>query len=263
MNAIRVRGLALVLLAVSGSVHAQVLPPPDAPDEVSPPIPIVPPPDPTELDRAPAQDAPLRDPSETYDDQYIGFDDFGSVVTDHGRVTGTVQWSVPYEGKYKRPLAGIDFYRKLGRADLVKEYQDRETLKDGLMIGGTVLLIGGLIAAVAIQGSRNQMEDCGSVTNPGFSACVDRNVNSTPMSPDPLAIAAALGGVLGGGAMVWAGAAVDPNPVGTVQARQLADAYNQELRQRLGVAPQGSGVDIRVVPHLEEGGASVSLAVTF
>jgi len=263
MNAIRVRGLVLVLLAVSGSVRAQVLPPPEAPDEVSPPIPVVPPPDPSELERAPSEDAPLRDPADAYEDQYIGFDDFGSVVTDHGRVTGTVQWSVPYEGKYKRPLTGIDFYRKLGRADLVQEYQDRETLKDGLMIGGTVLLIGGLIAAVAIQSSRNQMEDCGSVTNPGFSACVDRNVNSTPTSPDPLAIAAALGGLLGGGAMVWAGAAVDPNPVGTVEARQLADAYNQELRRRLGVAPQADGVDIRVLPHLEEGGAGVSLAVRF
>ena len=87
-------------------------------------------------------------------------------------------------------------------------------------------------------------------------------MNSTPMAVDPLAIAAVLGGVLGGGAMVWAGAAVDPNPVGTVEARQLADAYNRDLRQRLGV-PKADGVDIRVLPHLEEGGAGVSLAVRF
>ena len=43
-----------------------------------------------------------------YDDQYIGFDDFGGVVSHDGFVTGMVQWSVPYVGKYKQPLVGAD-----------------------------------------------------------------------------------------------------------------------------------------------------------
>jgi hypothetical protein len=150
MNATRARGVVLILLVLSWSARAQVVPPAtpaevesppvqDAPPSTppaseSPPIQVVPPPDPTELDRAPTQDAPLADPADVYDEQFIRFDDFGSVVTDHGRVTGTVQWTVPYEGKYKRPLTGTDFYRKLGRADLVKAYQDRETLRGCLMV---------------------------------------------------------------------------------------------------------------------------------
>ena len=75
------------------------------------------------------------------------------------------------------------------------------------------------------------------MTNPTFSACVEHNVNSPPPGVDPLAAAAILGGVLGGGAMVWAGASIDPNPVGTVEARQVADAYNRDLRQRWACPP--------------------------
>lgn len=168
-----------------------------------------------------AQDVPRPEPSDAYEEQFIGFDDFGAVVTDHGLVTGTVQWSVPYEGKYTKPLAGV-------------------------------------IAAVAI--GVGQSEDCGPVTAPGFATCVDRNAHQ---GFDATAGAIALGGTLLGGGLVWAGAAIDPNPVGTVEARQLADAYNRELRQRLGAAPRADAVDVRLVPHLEREGAGLMLAVRF
>ncbi len=205
-----------------------------------------------------AQDVPRPEPSDAYEEQFIGFDDFGAVVTDHGLVTGTVQWSVPYEGKYKKPLAGVDFYRKLGRADLLQAYQDREALRTGLTVGGAVVIVAGVIATVAI--GVGQSEDCGPVTAPGFATCVDRNAHQ---GFDATAGAIALGVTLLGGGLVWAGAAIDPNPVGTVEARQLADAYNRELRQRLGAAPRADAVDVRLVPHLEREGAGLMLAVRF
>ena len=112
MKASRARGLFLVVLFLCWSVHAEVVPP----GEVPPPEPEVLP-----TDSAPAPppaDAPLADAQEQYEQQAIGFDDFGGVVTEHGAVTGTVQWTSPYQGKYKRPLVGVDFYRAVGRSDL-------------------------------------------------------------------------------------------------------------------------------------------------
>ena len=115
MKASRARGLFLVVLFLSWSVHAEAVPP----GEVPPPEPEVLP-----TDSAPAPppaDVPLADAQEQDHQQAIGFDDFGGVMTSHGTVTGTVQWSSPYEGKYKGPLVGVDFYRAVGRSDCVKQ----------------------------------------------------------------------------------------------------------------------------------------------
>jgi hypothetical protein len=59
------------------------------------------------------------------------------------------------------------------------------------------------------------------------------------------------------------GASVDPNPVGTVGKRQLAETYNRELWQRLSTEPHADAVDVHVVPHLEKDGAGLTVAVRF
>jgi len=141
MQASRVRGLFLIVVFLSWSAHAQGAPPTDgsAPQsDVVPTESALPP---------PPADVPRVDAEEQYDEQAIGFDDFGSVVTSRGTVTGTVQWSSPYQGKYKKPLVGADFYRALGRSDLVKQYEDRAALKTGLLVGGGLALLAGTTAA--------------------------------------------------------------------------------------------------------------------
>ena len=76
------------------------------------------------------------------------------------------------QGKYKKPLVGADFYRAVGRADLVKQYEDRGK-------------------------------------------------------------------------------------------RQLAEAYNRDLWQKLSSEPHADAVDVHVVPLVEKDGAGVSVAVRF
>jgi hypothetical protein len=44
-----------------------------------------------------------------------------------------------------------------------------------------------------------------------------------------------VGGALIGGALLLAGAGTDPHPVDASQMRELADRYNQKLKQQLGV----------------------------
>ena len=80
MQAFRVRGLFLVVVFLSWSVHAQVAAPTDGPPSGSDVIPSD-----SALPPAPS-DAP-RVAGEQYDEQAIGFDDFGALVVTDGAVT--------------------------------------------------------------------------------------------------------------------------------------------------------------------------------
>jgi hypothetical protein len=265
MNASRARGLFLVGVLLGGNVHAQGAPPTEAPGSdplptdsalppppvdvspLSPPVDVTRPPPPGDLTRA----------QEQYDEQAVGFDDFGGVVTENGTVTGTVQWSSPYQGKYKKPLVGADFYRAVGRADLVKQYEDRAALKTGLMVGGGLVALAGLIAATIL--ASGQTTTCTPITPGGFSlpTC------TAPPPVDPAIGWLVVGGVVAGGGVFIAGAGMDPDPVGSVGKRQLAEAYNRDLWQRLSAQQHASAVDVRVAPQLLEDGAGVALSVRF
>jgi hypothetical protein len=250
MKASRARGLFLLGVLLTWSVRAQGVAPGEPPPEadVLPTDSVLPP---------PPGDVPRADAQEQYDEQAIGFDDFGGVVTEHGVVTGTVQWTSPYQGKYKKPLVGVDFYRAVGRSDLVKQYEDRAALKTGLLVGGGLVVLAGLITASVLASS--QTTTCTPITPGSFSlpTC------TAPTPVDPAIGWLAVGGIVGGGVAVVAGAGLDPDPVGTVGKRQLAEAYNRDLWQRLSSEPHADAVDIHVVPHLEKDGAGLSLAVRF
>jgi hypothetical protein len=250
MQASRVRGLFLVAVFFSWSAHAQGAPPTDA---SSPESDILP----TDSAIPPAPSDVPRLAEEQYDEQAIGFDDFGAVVTSDGAITGTVQWSTPYQGKYKKPLVGEDFYRALGRSDLVKQYEDRAVLKTGLLVGGGLAVLAGTIAATVIASS--QTATCSPITPGSFTmpTCTG------PSPVDPALGVLAVGGIVGGGIALISGAAVDPDPVGTVGKRQLAEAYNRDLWERLSTEPHADGVDVHVVPHVEKDGGGVSVAVRF
>jgi hypothetical protein len=84
-----------------------------------------------------------------------------------------------------------------------------------------------------------------------------------PSPVDPALGLLAVGGIVGGGIVLISGAAVDPDPVGTVGKRQLAEAYNRELWERLSTEPHADGVDVHVAPHVEKDGGGVSVAVRF
>ena len=249
MKPSRARGLFLLAVLLSSSAHAEGGPrgegPPPEPDLLPTDSALPPPP----------ADVPRADAQEQYDEQAIGFDDFGGVVSSHGAVTA-VQWSSPYQGKYKRSLVGVDFYRAIGRGDLVKQYEDRAALKTGLMVGGGIAVVAGLVAASVAASS--QVTSCPSIAPGSF----DFPTCSASTSIDPAVGWVALGGIVAGGIVFISGAGIDPDPVGTVGKRQLAETYNRELWQRLSTEPHAE-VDVHVVPHVEKDGAGLSVAVRF
>ena len=161
------------------------------------------------------------------------------------------------QGKYKKPLVGADFYRAVGRADLVKQYEDRAALKTGLLVGGGLVFLAGVITATVIASS--QTTTCTPNTPGSFT--LPTCTGATPV--DPAIGWLAVGGIVAGGGVMIAGAGIDPDPVGSVGKRELAEAYNRDLWQKLSSEPHADAVDVHVVPHLEKDGAGVSVAVRF
>jgi hypothetical protein len=207
---------------------------------------------------SPVDDTPTR-PQIDYDLNYIGFDDF-LVVGPH---FGAQRWTIPYEGKFKKPLDGAAFYEKLGRQDLVQSYESRSRLRTGLMIAGVAVAAGGI--AYATIGMASNHLDCGNLSSPGFSACVAHGAN---FDATPLII----GGVvtLVGGGVFLGGASINPDPVDVVQMRQLAEQYNESLRGNAmnsdpepASGPSSPEVRLAVSPVLGGSGGGLQLEMVF
>src|SRR5207248_2217185 len=78
---------------------------------------------------------------------YIGFDDVGTFDPRTGLLYKVTE---PYEGKYKKPMAPVEFYRRIGREDLAQEYTAREIRRNELMTAGAVIGLGSLVASAII-----------------------------------------------------------------------------------------------------------------
>jgi hypothetical protein len=190
----------------------------------------------------PAPPAPPAAPQGDFDQKFIGFDDYGVIDPDTGQFRKVTEL---YEGKYKKSLAPLDFYRLVGREDLAQEYQRRDARRTLLMGAGAVVALGALAASTAILFA-GQPEQCTVATGfptPGdfaaFSACVSRSSDEA-RSAHITAAAVGAGGLVLGGVLLLAGAATDPNPVDLPQMRALADQYNQKLKTGMRVVPFAS-----------------------
>ncbi|MBZ4417292.1 hypothetical protein [Myxococcus sp. RHSTA-1-4] len=173
---------------------------------------------------------------EQYELRHIGFDDYVAMTMNSWTMATprtVARWSIPYEGKYKKPLEGEAFYQKLGRTDLVEAYQGNMRKKILIGVAGGAMVVGGGVLALGVLGPRD--EDC-SINNPGFSACVRRNIDNG----DKRLTMAMLGiglGAAGAGVMAYA-VWRTPHPIAASEARELADGYNKQLRAELGLSDE-------------------------
>jgi hypothetical protein len=194
----------------------------------------------------PLAPAPLRprlafeERQEQYEQRHIAFDEIVAVNAGTGTVVS--QWTVPYEGKYRKPLQGKAFYEKVGRRDLVKAYEDKLAMKTVIgVLGGAAVVGGGLLT---YSGVTTGNEQCDAFSS-SFDACFERNRQSFDrgMSKTMLGIGVAAGGL----GILVAAALVSPHPVSASQARELADGYNKKLKAELGL---GEPEDAPTRPHL-------------
>jgi len=145
----------------------------------------------------PEETATSRAAQDQYDLNFIGFDE--GVTT-------------PFQGKYRKPLEGVDFYKALGRQDLLALYQQRNGLRWTLLAGGVV----GMMAGTVVPASILFLSDWDGTTR-------------------------ALGYLISGGVFLtgllfyFIGTIWSPDPVTPSEARQLADEHNVDLRKKLGL----------------------------
>ncbi|WP_375760579.1 hypothetical protein [Corallococcus exercitus] len=199
---------------------------------------------PVEAVTPPAPERPVRsfaEAKEQYELRHIGFDDYvATAVSPWAAGNGgwsmspprtLARWTLPYEGKHKKPLEGVAFYEKLGRADLVAQYQSNMRKKVILGVAGGATMAAGLGLILGVLGPKD--EDC-DLNRPGFSACVGRNLDRGDKRLT-LSLAGMGVGLVGVGVLTY-GVWLTPHPVAPHQARELADGYNQQLQGELGLS---------------------------
>lgn len=169
---------------------------------------------------------------EEFERRYIGFDELGAFDPRTGVIYKVTD---AYEGKYKKPLAPAEFYQIVGREDLAQEFTARESRRTALMVTGAVIGLGSLAATVVIVTNAMSGQDCNPANFATFSQCAADN-SSRARTGVLTAAAVGIGGLLLGGVFVLSGASINPNPVDASQMRELADGYNQRLKQQLGAS---------------------------
>lgn len=121
-------------------------------------------------------------------------------------------WFWAYEGKYKKPLEGADFYERVERPELAKAYRRNVALKWLLGLAGLGISIGGIAYMVS------STDDLGG------------------SSPDIAPFLIGLGvGTLVGPTVMSIGIFMSAHPVEGPEALEISDNFNKKLARGLGL----------------------------
>jgi hypothetical protein len=170
-----------------------------------------------------AQQAP--DPRAQFEEQVLGFEDTVIFNAYNGNIIN--RYSDPVEGTYRRPLKWGEFYRRVGRSDLASKWSSRRATKIALIVGGVALVLGGFGAIAA-----------GVVVNDAsFKQCLDAHPGAYCPNTSDVGGYAAGGALLGAGFIsTLVGIILPKQPAEPWETRQLADHYNHELANQLGIS---------------------------
>ncbi|HEY2028550.1 MAG TPA: hypothetical protein VGH20_05000 [Myxococcales bacterium] len=182
-----------------------------------------------------------------YDSKYVTVGDAVTVTVDADTTIVTNTYNL-YQGQYRAPLDEDAFFDLAGRPDLATWYRNRQHLKEGLVVGGLAVAVGGLVA-LATTGCDVPLG------SPSFG---DQCVNGQRYIV-PAAVFA------GGGLLALAGGMLNSHPLAAPQMRQLADQYNQGLLQSLSSpeAPRESSNNLGATPFVANDGGGLLVSGTF
>lgn len=163
--------------------------------------------------RAYAQDLE-RDAQRAYDRQAIDFAARLRLTPDGELVPAPGPWLAVQDGEH---LAPLDFYREIGRPDLIEAFERRRTIRRAALAVG----FGALLASTVWANAQDAPKDL----------------------TGPLIVATAGAASWGVWGYLWA----RPQPIDEREAKALAQAYNHDLRRRLERRTTGS---VQVAPAL-------------
>ena len=158
-------------------------------------------------------------------------------------------------GERRENIDGPAFYELVGRSDLADAYRTRRKVR----IAG--LVTAGVGAAVTIYGfarfvSADDRTDACRFEDPAYFDCLEagRDADQVEARGNLRTMALGMGiSVIGG--LVWHYVAKEP--VDNDTRRGLADVYNRELRERLGI-PELARVEVNPYATATGGGVAIS-----
>jgi hypothetical protein len=204
-----------------------------------------PPPVPAPAPAEPHDDRAVRGAAELrFRREAIGFDAEYTVylhTTPERVVAGSTRRWYPYRGELRTRLEPVEFYKLIGRGDLVEEYRRRRQLMLGLTWGGTALALGSAVLGVA------SLDDSGAISRLGAAAVVGLGAGLS---------AIAIGRWLHH----------RPQPIDENEAKSLAEQYNARLRRRLGLSVAAHAHrrrDVVLAPYIGARDAGLVAAARF
>lgn len=165
------------------------------------------------------------------------------------------QWQL-YRGSRTQELEAPEFFQLMGRDDLVSSYRRRRYIMYGAF---AVAAAAFGTAAVLALGNESDFDTCGAAPGPDGQNCVNEHNRSSA----PMLIALGVG---------VAGVAVgtyyhrSPQPIDEDDAKALADAYNRQLRGRLGLTAAARPPrlrDVTLAPYPRGAGGGLAVAGRF
>jgi hypothetical protein len=164
------------------------------------------------------------------------------------------RWLV-FRGRVNERLDVEEFYKVLGRADLLDEYEHRRNL----MYGGYAVGALGFATAVVWSLGSSDFGMCDGLVGAPLDRCTEAQQRS--QIPTYVGLGLGLAGALFG---TWFYR--NPQPIDESDARTMADAYNQQLRRQLGSAEVRSAPrlsEVRLAPYAGSDGAGLALGARF
>ncbi|MBS2026791.1 MAG: hypothetical protein JST54_02705 [Deltaproteobacteria bacterium] len=194
-----------------------------------------------------------------YAEQFVGFGAYARWT-----YWGPQWFEGPYLGTMHQPLAMPEFFDRVGRHDLADSYRSRETTRNTLIVGGSLVVVGSLIAAIAIANSAPTFDTCGF---PATTACL-HSVDDSRASASTGAALVGIGGSGLGLVLAGFGWQMNPMPITGVEAHQLAGQFNLRLQQKLGLGARAEREDpdpirITLSPSVGPGRGAMALRLEF
>lgn len=181
-----------------------------------------------------------------------------SIVEGDGKGVQTTISSLPYIGD--RRLEAPEFYKIVGRTDLVEAYEARRN--GGLaasIVGVGVALGGGLIAFT--KGTADSEFGTCNIQSPGYAQCLAaEDARNDQAARDAKKWVFVSIGVMAAGTVISLVGLYyyrHPNPIGDREAHDLADQHNAKLRAKHGLPA------VSVSPYADENGGGLAVAGRF